>query len=162
MSESPLERLAREITVMVGCGGPLHRRTWVRHIASALSDVPPLADQDVARLASRFGGSPVRAQRFVRGLKVRCLSFVEHPGALDWRPGSRAHALLDEDLRLLSAAINPWDRSDDAGCGSAACASDRRESEPLAGEGAASVGDQGDGVENHQFRKGLADVPSVR
>lgn len=72
------ERIAREITAMQGCGGPLSRPEWMAHVAEELAAVQPVPSSELAELASLLGGSEQRAVHFVHGLEVMCASYAEN------------------------------------------------------------------------------------
>lgn len=70
--ETPLEHLARELTIMSACGGPLSRRDWVELMAEELSRLRPTPHGDLQRLAACLDLSPQRVELFLRGLGIRC------------------------------------------------------------------------------------------
>jgi hypothetical protein len=99
--ETALQRLAREITIMRACGGPLSQRKWMAHVTRELADVQPLQEADLRRLAMGFDGCACAAELFIKGLEVSCASFVVHPSATVWAMEGRTRATLDEALDAL-------------------------------------------------------------
>lgn len=102
--ESRTQRLAREISIMELCGGPLSRACWMRHIADELAAVQPLEAADLANLAAAFGGSGERAGSFVRGVELMCAAFATDPSSVFWTSddGWWSRTLLAINLDVLA------------------------------------------------------------
>lgn len=120
--ETELQRLARELTIMDACDGPLSDVGWAEHASREPDAIQPTTD-DLQRLAGPFGGSVRRARQFLSGLSLAIGSFAARPDAAEWRVSSSPRHQLDDALYVL-AAFGNTPAAPDAGPGGTALTPD--------------------------------------
>jgi hypothetical protein len=102
--DTPTRRIAREITIMLACGGPLSRADWMAHLAQELAAARPLPRRALNAVAEILDGSYERAEHFVYGVLLMDASFAADPASPFLANDERSRALLADSLEALAIA----------------------------------------------------------